>query len=470
MRRVIAAAVLVAAVAAAVPWALGLYLEHRHGLLLDNLVTRGYRIPVDEYRVGWLRSTMRTEIAPAEGEEQSRLRLNLRLRHGPEVWLGVWPPVVADADGRARVLGGPREMPPLVLAARLHGSGALDVALRVPDVGYSGAAGRLSLVSSDADLRLAREGTWALDGHIESLEATAPDGRRLRLDAIDCALAGADADAPVPLSRLRLAVGALHLDAAAARQPVDVEAFEASLTASATPPTTVAFTLGGSVAALSIGQDAYAPSALAATISGIDAAALRDLRVRLAALDGSGLSASQQGMLTVRLLLTALPRLLSATPAAALHRLSVTTPQGPIAATADLRMAPTGKVAEPGMSLAVPQAEGAALLSVLWGRLFGSAQIEAPRSLVVALLAEQQTRRVRHELALRGTPADTLPPALAADVEAAAQAATAALLREGWLKSEQGGLVAKLAIENGNLRVNGKAVALPDWLAAPVHP
>ncbi len=472
MRRVIVAAFLVAAVAAALPWALGRYLQYRHGLLLHDLATRGYRIPVDDYRLGWLRSTTRTEIAPqatADAEEQSRLGLTLSLRHGPTVWLHAWPPLLATATGRVRVLGGPRALPPVNLAARLQAAGALHLSLRVPDITYSGAAGRLSIASGDADLRLAPDGTWELDGHLDSLEATAPDGRRLRLQDIVWALAGADAHAALPLSRLRLAMGALHLDAATTAPAVDIGAFEASLTASSAAATT-RVALSGTLEALSVGQDAYAPSALKLAVGGIDSAALRDLRARLLGLDRGALSASQQGVITAQLLLAALPRLLSGTPEAEVRRLLVTTPYGPIAATAELRMAPAEAPARRGTVSGSPQPEKSPLLPGLWARLSGSLRLAAPQSLVVALLAEQQTRRVRRELALRGEPAQALPPELAADVEAAAQAAAGALLREGWLKPEQGRLVADLRLADGSLRVNGKTLGLPDRLATPERP
>lgn len=472
MRRAIVAALFVAAVAAALPWALGRYLQHRHGLVLDELGERGYRIVADEYHPGWLRSNLRTEIAPAvpaDGNEPSRLRLDLRLRHGPAVWIAAWPPVLATAAGRASLLGGPRALPPLVLVARLHATGALDVNMRVPDVAYSGAAGRLVLVAGDAQLGFARDEAWALDGHLESLEATAPDGRRLRLEAIDWALAGADADGALPVSRLRLGLGALHLDATAAQPGVDIEGFETTLTVDHAAAV-IGLALTGTLNALLIDQDAYAPSGLTVAVRGIDAVALGDLRNRLAALDRSALSASQQGMITGRLLLAALPKLLSGTPAAELRRLSVTTPHGAVDASAQPRVAPADSPPRPGAAVMAAPPDAGALLPALFARLDGSGRIAVPQSLVVALLAEQQTRRVRRELALRGEPTGQLPRALAADVDAAAQAAAGGLVREGWLKSEQGRLVAELRLADGNLSLNGKSVALQGWLAGPERP
>jgi hypothetical protein len=468
MRRVIVAALLVAAVAALLPLLVGVYLQHRHQRILDALAERGYRANAAEYRLGWLRSSLRTEISPevSTDGEQSRLRLMLRLQHGPRVWLKAWPPPLATAAGRASVLGAPRALPPLVLGARLRVSGAVDATLRVPDLTYSGAAGRLHFVAGDADLRVLRDGAWRLHGRLQSLEATAPDGRRLRVGDIDWELAAGAASAVLPLSRLRLSLGSLHLDAAAGQPPLDIAAFGVALTAESSAAT-VDVALTGAVEELSIGQGFYAPSALAVSVNGIDAEELRELCTRLTSLDRTALTASQQGMATGRLLLAALPKLLSRTPDAQLRRLRLTTPQGAVDATAVLRMAPAhGPAGADAGANAVPAA-GPLPPGTLAARLSGSARLSAPQSLVVALLTERQTRRVRRELALRGEPADALSPALAADVAAAAQAATRALLRDGWLKAEQGRLVADLHLAGGGLRVNGRRVALPEWLGLP---
>jgi hypothetical protein len=472
MRRVIAAASLVAVVAL-LPLLVGLSLQHRHQRIVAGLGERGYRVAEAAYQLGWLRSSLRTEIAPAaatEGE-QSRLRLVLRLRHGPEVWLRDWPPVLATADGRVSVLGAPRALPPLVVAARLSPGGALDATLRVPDVTYSGEAGRLHFVSGDAELRLARDGAWRLHGRLASLEATAPEGRRLRLVDMDWQLAAADQTLTLalPLSRLSLSLGALHLDAATGQPQIDIAGVEAALIADAAA-SAVALSLTGSVDALTVGQGAYAPSEWALDLDEVDAAALADLRARLGAVDRTALTASQQGMVTGQLLLAALPKLLAGTPRMRISTLSVSTPQGEIAATAELRMAPAASAAGSGVTGSPPSSLDPRLVPTLLGRLSGSASVSAPQALVVALVARQQTRRVRRELALRGESADTLPQGLAADVEAAAQAATAALLREGWLTAEQGRLVAELRLAGGDLQVNGKPVALPDSLGSPFDP
>ncbi len=51
-----------------------------------------------------------------------------------------------------------------------------------------------------------------------------------------------------------------------------------------------------------------------------------------------------------------------------------------------------------------------------------------------------------------------------------AQAVADALLRAGWLESEPGRLVTGPGLADGNLRLNTKHGAWPDWLAGPDRP
>jgi hypothetical protein len=461
MRRLIAAAVLVAVVAASLPWLVGVYLQYRHQQLLDDLRGRGYRIPASEHRLGWLRSRIVTEVAPAAAgaDESSRLRVDLRLRHGPDVWRGRWPPVLATAAGRATLLDAPRALPPLVLNARIGLLGDLDARLQLPDVTYSGAVGRLHFVAVDADVQVARGGRWGARGSLDSLETIDPDGRRLRLDVMGWELEGADPGDAVPLSRFAFTLGGLLLDADATRPSVALAGLETRVSADSAG-NELTLELTGAVETLTVGQQGFAPSALDLSVTGLNPAAVAELRRRLAAMDRQALSASQQGMVTGRLLMAALPQLLAGTPAARLRRLSVTTPQGRVGATADLHLAPAdGNVGAGG------QESGRTDPRALLARIRGDARLSAPQALVVSLVAAQQARRVRRELALHGEPADTLPPNLAADVEAAAQAATATLLREGWLTADQGRLAAELRLGGGALRINGREAALNAWPA-----
>ena len=440
-------------------------LQYRYQQLLEDLAGRGYRVVAEDYRSGWRHSVVRTEIAPpAVGDKPPRLRVAVRLRHGPAVWLERWPPTLATARGRVTVVDAPRALPPLLLNARLAATGALDARLRVPDVAYSGAAGQLHFAASEAHLQVPGDGHWRLRGGSRRLEATDASGRSLRLGDLGWDLAAGDAGAVLPLSRLHLSLGSMRLDASSARPPValaglDIEATAAVANGEAGVDAVVA------VDALAIDAQAYAPSALTASITGIDAAALLDLRERFLALDGGALTASQQGVVMGRLVMAKVPELLSRTPTVQVQRLAVTTPYGSLDATAELGLVPPDAARTHGAAAPAMAGAGAHLLPTLLGRLMGDARVSAPQALVLALVAEQQTRRARRELALRGEPADELPPALAADVETAAQAATAALVREGWLEAQQGRLVAALRLDRGTLRVNGKAVSLPGAVA-----
>jgi hypothetical protein len=469
IRRLIALALLVAVVAASLPGAVGLYLQHRHQRLLDHLGEGGYRILTREYRLGWLASESTTEIAPpaeAAGDE-SRLRVALRLRHGPTVWLANWPPPLARAAGRATLLGGPRALPPLVFTGTLSLTGGVEAGLRVPDVTYSGEAGQLHFVAGRAQLRLHEGVLDKVSGSLQALEATSPDGRKLRLDGIGWDLALTEPAAAVPIGSLVLSLDGLALDATEAQPPLALRGLTLTLTTEREGER-AGLQLLGAVEALTLGDDAYAPSRVGLSLAGIDAPALQALRIRFAALDQQALTASQRGMVTGRLLLSALPQLLSGMPHAQLRPLSLTTPHGPLDAEADVRLMAAGEPSTVGAAPASPGTVAPAdPLRTLAGRLTGSARVVSPQSLVVALIAAQQVERVRRELALRGEPVETLPPTLAAELDLAAQSSTRALLRTGWLKEEQGRLAAEIRLQDGTLAVNGKPAALPGWFEQP---
>jgi hypothetical protein len=174
------------------------------------------------------------------------------------------------------------------------------------------------------------------------------------------------------------------------------------------------------------------------------------------------LTLSQEGLVAGRLLVAALPELLAGSPAAQLRTLRVMTPFGEVRAEAHLRLAaPRESTARsPAASSAAPE-----IWRGLGRRLRGDAKLSAPRALVVALAARQQTERARRELALRGEPTDALPPTLAADVDAAAEAATANLVREGWLSADGARVSTELRLDASGMTVNDKPTAKPAWLA-----
>jgi hypothetical protein len=468
MRRVIVVAMLVAAVAALLPAAVGLYLQQRWDRLLEHVAARGYRLTAREYQLGWARSEARVEVAPPADadDEPTRLGIGLRLDHGYARWLGGGSPRLAAFSGRATVLGGPRPLPPLVVGGTLGLLGGLDGTLRVPDVTYSGAVGQLHFVAGSGVFRRGPDGRLQVSGSLDALEAEAPDGRKLRLEGLGFALRLADAQASLPLGELSVTLGALSLDASAAQPALALGELEAAL-ATALDGAAAAIRVDASVAALTLGSHTYAPSGGELLVEGLRAPALVGLRARLAALDAAALAPSQRGAALAQIATAALPELLGGEPRLRLRALRITTPYGELAADADLGLAPPSA---PAGGAEGQISAGGEPLSALTARLTGTAEVSGPQALVVALITGEQTRRVRAELALRGEPADHLSPALAADLDAAAQASAQRLLREGWLVAEQGRLLARLSLERGTLELNGKAIAVADWLAPGAPP
>jgi hypothetical protein len=465
MRRLIAVALVVTAVAALLPGVMGLYLHHRYTQLLEDVVAQGYRVHAASYRQRWARSAASFRIAPPDGADdaQAQVRVALDLKHGYGVWAEHWPPSLATVTGRASVLGGPRPLPPLVLTATLGLAGGIDGTLRVPDVTYSGAVGQLHFVDGKSAFAYAPGGHWTLSGKLGALEATEPDSRKLRLGGLGWELALGALDAALPTARLAVTLSQLGLDGTEGRPPVALSGLQAALDIGVADAA-ARLVLTGGVDSLTLGADAYAPSHIGLRLEGLSAPALRALRVRFAALDATALTASQRGAAVARLVLDALPALLAGEVRLELETLRLATPFGELRAQADLALVPAGD--QPVLDAST--ADG--LLRTLGARLVGTAEVSAPQALVVALITQEQTERMQRELALRGEAIATLPPELAADVAAAAQASTRALLRERWLVAEQGRLVARLQLGDGRLSVNDKAVAAPDWLAPPTLP
>ncbi len=471
MRRCIVAALIAAMLVAALPVVVGSLLQYRYQRLLEAIAGQGYSILASDYRLGWFRSTATAEIAPpvagVSAVDPSRLRLQLALGHGPQVWLREWPPTLALARGRARVAGVP--LPPLVLAARLMVSGARAVEVHAPDLTYSGAAGQLQTLGGHAVITMLPNGHWRAGGGLGAVEATAPDGRRLQVADLRWHLRADVPGALLQASTVELSLAALRLDAVHGQTPVELADLALGLSAEF-EAATVAVAARGDIDVLRVGPGAYAPSRLALVASGLDAAALR---TRLLDFGRAALTPSQGGLTSGQPWLVALADLLVGTPSVQLDHATLTTPYGEMRAAAALRLGPVGQpaaadISARGSASSVGSTPGIPeVLTALGRRLDGRASLSAPQALVVAWLARQQAARVRRELMLRGESADPLSPALAADLEAAAQAAAAKLLREGWLVPSAGRLTADLRLDAAGLTVNDKPVALPGWLKRP---
>jgi len=209
--------------------------------------------------------------------------------------------------------------------------------------------------------------------------------------------------------------------------------------------------LGASLAVdqLSVNHADFAPSRLRLDLTGVDAHALRALRDGMRAYNARELPESVRGLAFGALLAQSLPGLLSGGPRIALRDMDLTTPQGSVSGQAWLQFAATETDV---FDLARPSR---------WLKgLSGEARIAAPQALVLQLLVDDQQRRVRDELRHRGESADPLPPRLETEVEQAAQASLAALIRDGWLVADHGRLSAAVLIGDGLLTVNGKTIPI----------
>jgi hypothetical protein len=478
--RGIAAALVAAAVVLLLlaPFLLGLHAEQVHRQLLHGLAERGYRIIQNDYKRGWLASSAVVLIAPSVSSaaasrpatepapEPARLQLTSRIQHGPRAgeWRR-WPPVLATTRSRLSSIGGPRPLPPLLVDAAFAGDGGIAGALRMPDVAYSGLAGRLNLVDWRSSLRTdAGMADWQVEGALHRLEAVDADTRGLVLDGLGWRVAVrqtpdrqgwrravtmslADADVGLPAGEASLSLDRLELDGGGRLPPVAAAGLRLLLRAAvAGEQASLDAELG--IDELSVDHAAFAPSRVRLSLARLDAPALFDLRDGLTVLSARNLPPSLRGLAIGALLTQSLPQLLSAAPRLALDELTLMTPKGPVTATAVIELrndVPAGLPQHPVWL--TPR--GLAGLS-------GEARISAPRALILQLLLDQQQRRVREELRHRGEPDNPLPPRLEAEVAAAASAALAALIRDGWLLTDGDRLLAAAVLGDGRLALNGK--------------
>jgi hypothetical protein len=466
MRRVIAVASLVTAVAipfaALLPAAVGLYVQQRCDQLMDAIAARGYQIGAREYRRGWRQSEGVVEIA-SPADPTTRLRLATHWRHGYRVWLDTGAPRLASVNARASVLGSTRPLPPITVTATLGLMGGLNGTLEPPDLTYSGAIGQLHFVAGRNRFSVTPGGRWMLAGDLDMLEAVAPDGDKLRLEGLDWSLTLNDAASALPQGALTVGLRSLSLDATDARPQIELKGFEIALATDRNGP---AASINAEVAVteLSVGGRGFAPSHAELSVTGLQAPALQALRAQLAALDAAALSASQRGAAMAQTAIAALPAILGDQAGLTLAALQLTTPSGALSVEANLQLTARG---EHPQLIAGASAQG---LRDLAARLAGTATLSGPQALVVSAIAAQQARRVRSELARRGDATAALPATLVAELDAAAQASTRAMLHEGWLVAEQGRLVARLRLDAGAMSLNGKPVAVADWLAPATAP
>ena len=464
-----AAVVFVLSLALGLPWLLGVRAEHLYEEAVADLAAAGYRIVQNEYRRDWLESTALLVIAPAASDaaEAPQLQVASRIGHGPGADdLLRWPPVLATARSRVTVIGGLRQLPPLLVQTALEAGGAVAATLRLPGITYSGRVGMLNLVDGQGELRLGDGGDGLSGaGELPLLEATDVTGQALTLRGLGWRFALHGLTAGVPVGGGALTLDELQLDATTDLPPLQVSGVLMRL------ETAVDAGQARAEAELRIDElmvngSQFAPSRLQLALTGVDAASLSSLLDGLRQLDARDLPESMRGLAIGALLTQSLPGLLSAAPQLELERMALATPFG--AVTADARLAVSGGV---GSNLVPSAGTGArdgaepnARPPLIWlQRLSGEAQVFAPQALVLQVMIDEQRRRVQRELMNRGELADPLPARLEAEMEAAAQASLLSLIRDRWLLSDRGRLSASAVLADGRLTWNGKTIPINGW-------
>ena len=475
----VTAMALVWGLASGVPWLLGLLgllglqAEHLYKDAVADLAAAGYRIVQSEYRRDWLESTALLVVAPAESDaaEPPHLQVASRIGHSPGAEnLVRWPPVLATARSRVTVIGGPRQLPPLLVQTTLEAGGTVAATLGLPGITYSGHAGSLHLVDGHGELRLGDNGDgWSGRGELPLLEAMDAAGKTLAVRGLAWRFDLHGLTAGVPVGEGVLSLDALQLDATTDRPPLEVAGVLMRV------ETAVDAGQARAEAELRIDQlrvngSAFAPSRLRLALTGIDAAALSSLFDGLRQLDARDLPESMRGLAIGALLTQALPELLSAAPRLELESLELATPFGAVSAEARLALS-----ASAGFDVA-PNPDGGAERAaefpaqfppgqpLRWlQRLSGEAEVSAPQALVLQMMIDEQRRRVQRELMSRGEPVDPLPTRLEEEMEAAAQASLLSLIRDRWLLSDRGRLSASAALADGRLTLNGKILPINGW-------
>lgn len=438
---------------AAAPWLMGLEAERLYREALSELLSRGYRIEQDEYRRGWLGARTLTVVAPpplADPAALARPRLQLvsRITHGARGRaLLHWPPLLAAASGRATVIGSARALPPLLVDARIDLERRVAAELRLPDVSYTGASGRLRLSGGRAGLRSdPGAASWHGWGELPTLEAIGTDGRTLTLHGLGWRIDASRPGLGLVFGRGELSVAAIALGGAGGTPSFSAAGL--GLTLEADPRgERVDLTAAAALDRLRIHGADYAPLRLRLALTGVDAASLLAIRDAVGELNARSLPESLRGLAFGAILARYLPDVLAGEPRLSLDPVELMTPDGPLSASLSLRLADMD---------AAGLREPLAWLT----HLAGEARVALPQPLLLGWMTEQQRRRVREELMHRGEGAEPLPTRLELEIAGAAQAALARLIHERWLIPGEGRLRAAAELGDGRLAVNGKAVPI----------
>ncbi len=458
-RRIAAALMAVAVIAAAAPWLFGLQTKQVYDGARDDLAARGYRIIDEHYRLGWLSSEAELVIgapglapgSPAEAAppladpDQPRLRVVTRIAHGPLIRSGNARTIgLAVLRSRLTVVGGVRRLPPLLLEGAIGLDRSLALNARMPAISYAGRDRQLRLSGLSADIALAGpSAAMRIDGRLDLLVLGAADGTAVSIDGLRWRLRLEPVRDLLPLPVGEIAFDHVWLrgvgigDQALEAEQVDIDV------ALGQDAERLDVSASVDAAGLSWQGVRVGPARIGAALSGIDLEAARALRDALDVLRAQPMAPSVRGMMQVRLLQTELPTLFDEDARLLLDPVELAGRQGSISARLGLGLRPAASASTP------------------WpDRLAGEARIGLPQPLLLDLLARQQLERISAELRRRGEPTELLPPELADQVADVAQSALAGLIHERWLVPRRGRLQADLGLDDGVLTINGRRLPL----------
>jgi len=426
-RIIIALALLVPALALALPWYVGKRTETRYRELVAG---SGASLSLEDYRRGWFQSTARlrarVELAPLSRRFPALpaslpLTIADHIAHGPL-------PLAAERFKPALVRGRLRAATPdrdgdtaLFTADYALGlDGAVRAALRVPPMETSGwhfggldadfeGSGDTSRVDAHASFRGLRraDGSAPLLGPMELVGAARRNSDGLWLGTLGASLDRAGNGDAFSLTELRVGAGA------------DRDGDLAALAATA------------SVKRLRLNGVDYGPGRAQLAVSGLHAEALARLEGSTARLAGAGISPRNLLAALAGTVLADLPELLARNPEIRLQEARLETPEGAVVAAGRVYLADTNETVLNNPFL---------LRRALRARLELSAPEGAARRLAAAWLDRSGANHV--------APGDWLADRVA----------------DGRLNLEQNHYVLELHYENGTLTANGRTWNAPDGL------
>ncbi len=426
------------------PGLIGVQAELRYQEALARLQQQGLALLSQNYSRGWFQAKARSELAyrPAGSESApaTRIELDSQIEHGPWTSRGGW--LLALLETRVRVDATPLSAP-LLTRVGFSGRGSVRLApsaLRFDDggpywKGLQGEFGFDALGGASAGWLQIEELAWHRSG--------AGGIKDLRLDwQLSQGLAG------VPRGELRLWLARLAVPEGAVEQPLELAGL--ALRVGLWPKgELMSLDLDTELEALALGAANFGPARARLYGDNLDPLALGALwGAILAGLEPAKMPEKAVRQRGGKLALLA-PELLRSDPVIGLEGLQLKTPSGSLEAS--LRLQARG--------LRWPIEGSQALRG-----LEGVAELRLPEPLARALVEARTRERLlaaRARRAAAGEKQPTLDPqTFERQLAGVVDLQLKALVNQGLLEPQGGRLEARLRLDNGLLRVNGKDLPL----------